>query len=105
MKPWLANYSPNVPEYIDTDQYSSLIEMFDQSIKRFHDKACYSSFGVSISFRQLSDRVERLAAWLQQRGIGPDYRVALMLPNIIASAQRLRCSRHYCVRELCIGLG
>lgn len=83
MKPWLENYSPGVAADIDLTEFESLIELFDRSISRFSAKTACSSFGVGLSFERLQQRVERLAGWLQQQGIGPETRVALMLPNIL----------------------
>lgn len=82
MQPWLANYSAGVPAEIELE-FESLSDMFDYSASRFADKTACSSFGKALAFQALQHKVERLAAWLQQQGIGPGYRVALMLPNIL----------------------
>lgn len=83
-KPWLNRYPADVPAEIDADKFSSLLEMFEQSVREFADLPAYSNFGKTLSYRQL-DRLSRdFAAYLQQGlKLAPGERIALMMPNLL----------------------
>jgi long-chain acyl-CoA synthetase len=83
-KPWLTQYPDGVPETIDPDSYRSLADMFEESFQRFADRAAFIGMGVALSYGQLDRLSRNLAAWLQDRGLQPGDRVAIMLPNCLA---------------------
>lgn len=83
-KAWLKRYPENVPETIDPDKYSSLVEMFEQSVQKFADQPAFMNMGSVMTYRKLEERSRAFAAYLQndlklQKGD----RVALMMPNVL----------------------
>ena len=50
---WLKSYPAGVPADIDPNQYRSLVELFDGSIRQFADRPAYHSMGKHISFGEL----------------------------------------------------
>ena len=42
-KPWLSRYPEDVPEHIDPEQYPYLVEMFEQSVKKYDDQPAYTN--------------------------------------------------------------
>ena len=69
---------------IDLDRYASVADLFDESIDRFSDQVAFSNFGVDLTYRVLSDKADRVAAWLQhEAGIKAGDKFALMLPNCL----------------------
>ncbi|MFP9228480.1 long-chain-fatty-acid--CoA ligase FadD [Pectobacterium cacticida] len=83
-KIWLSRYPVDVPAEIDPDRYSSLIEMFENSVKRYADRPAFINMGEVMTFRQLDTRSRAFAAYLQnQLKLQKGDRVALMMPNLL----------------------
>ena len=84
-KVWLRNYPEGVSAEADVDAYDSIAALFEESVGRFADRPAYSSFGVTITYRDLDERSRALAAYLQGLGLDPGDRVAVMMPNLLAN--------------------
>ncbi|MDY4384598.1 long-chain-fatty-acid--CoA ligase FadD [Pectobacterium brasiliense] len=83
-KIWLSRYPADVPAEIDPDRYSSLIEMFESSVKRYADRPAFVNMGEVMTFRKLEERSRVFAAYLQnQLKLQKGDRVALMMPNLL----------------------
>lgn len=83
-KPWLARYPKDVPETINPEQYTSLVEMFEHSITKFADQPGFENMGTVMTFRKLEERSRAFAAYLQQElKLKKGDRVALMMPNLL----------------------
>lgn len=83
-KPWLKRYPEGVPETIDPDQYSSLVEMFEQSVQKHADQPAFINMGAVMTFRKLEERSRAFAAYLQNDlKLKKGDRVALMMPNVL----------------------
>ncbi|WP_299880848.1 AMP-binding protein [uncultured Cocleimonas sp.] len=83
-KVWLKNYPPGVPEFIDTNEYKSLGDLFEQSINQFRDRPAYSNLGTTISYDELDQMSRDFAAYLTDvRGLKKGDRIAIMMPNLI----------------------
>lgn len=82
-KIWLKHYQEGVPHTIDTNDYSSIIALYEESCKKYADNYAYSSFGNKISFAELDEKSAQFASYLQQFGLKKGDRVALMMPNLL----------------------
>lgn len=82
-RPWLRNYPPGVPAEIDPSQYASLVDMFNESLTKYRDRKGYICMGKSLTYGQVDDMSQALAAWLQSKNLPRGARVAIMLPNIL----------------------
>ncbi len=83
-KIWLSRYPADVPAEIDPDRYSSLIEMFENGVKRYADRPAFVNMGEVMTFRKLEERSRAFAAYLQnQLKLQKGDRVALMMPNLL----------------------
>lgn len=80
-KPWLKNYPNGVPANIDVDKFATLISMLEHAVKKYADKPAFSCMGKTITYKQLGVKGQRMAAYLQSRGLEPGDRIALMMPN------------------------
>src|SRR5580765_1669525 len=80
---WLKSYPPGVPADIDTRQYSSLVELFEKSIREYRDRPAFTSMGKTIDFAELDRRSRDFGAWLQAKGLPKGARVAIMMPNCL----------------------
>lgn len=84
-KVWLDSYPPGVPSEADVHAYDSLPALFEDCVARFSERPAYSSFGVTVTYGELDARARALAAWLQDLGLDPGDRVAIMMPNLLAN--------------------
>ncbi|OSN09980.1 long-chain fatty acid--CoA ligase [Lonsdalea iberica] len=83
-KIWLARYPTDVPAEIDPDRYSSLMELFENSMARNAERPAFINMGETMTFRQLEQRSRAFAAYLQhQLKLKKGDRVALMMPNLL----------------------
>ncbi|CAI0775036.1 Long-chain-fatty-acid--CoA ligase [Serratia quinivorans] len=83
-KVWLKRYPADVPAEIDADRYSSLVEMFENAVKRYADQPAFMNMGEVMTYRKLEERSRAFAAYLQNElGLQKGDRVALMMPNLL----------------------
>jgi len=81
-KPWLKNYPDGVPHEIDLSHYSSLVELFEESFKRYPNRVVLESMGRTITYQELDHLSKDFASYLQTLGLEPGSRVAIMFPNV-----------------------
>jgi long-chain acyl-CoA synthetase len=83
-KIWLDSYPEGIPEEIDADAYQSIIEIFDESVKKYADKPAFENMGTIYSFNELDQKANDFAAYLQQElGLKQGDRLAIMMPNLL----------------------
>jgi long-chain acyl-CoA synthetase len=82
-KPWIKHYPAGVPAEVDVNQYETVSQVLEESMKKYASRAAFICMGKSITYAQLDTASRSLGAWLQSRGIAPGGRVALMMPNIM----------------------
>ncbi len=81
--PWLSAYPEGVPAAIDTSGYRSLVDLMQESFRRYAERPAYSFLGRRLSFAELDQRSQQLGAYLQSLGLVRGDRVAIMLPNVL----------------------
>jgi len=79
-KPWLKNYPPEVPAETEVPD-KTVDELFNESTEQWRDKTAIIFYGKKIGFKELRDKVDRLAAALAGLGVEKGDRVALLLLN------------------------
>ncbi|HRE30975.1 MAG TPA: AMP-binding protein [Candidatus Berkiella sp.] len=83
-KIWLKSYDSGVPEFINPDQYPSLVALAEESFQKFRDKACYSNMGVTLTYEDIDHKSQAFAGFLQKTcHLAKGERVALMMPNVM----------------------
>lgn len=83
-KLWLKSYPVGVKPTVDLDEYQSVAEVFEQAVEKFADLPSFSNMGTTLSYRQMGEYTEQLAAYLQSiPGMQKGDRVAVMMPNIL----------------------
>jgi long-chain acyl-CoA synthetase len=80
---WLKQYPAGVPADIDVTQYSSLVELLEESFAKFADRKAFICMDKSISYRDLDEMSAAFGAYLQSKGLQKGARVALMMPNVL----------------------
>src|SRR5260221_14022155 len=80
---WLKQYPAGVPADIDVTQYTSLVELLEESFAKFSNRRAFICMDKSISYRDLDEMSLALGAYLQSKGLQKGARVALMMPNVL----------------------
>lgn len=80
--PWLSHYEQGVPPTIDYEE-TCLPAFLEQTAARYPERMALVFQGYKVTFRQLTDMVDRFAAGLHAFGIGKGDSVAILLPNTI----------------------
>ena len=109
---WLKSYRADVPAEADVDAFSSIVNMFDQSVARFANKPAYIHMGVTLTYAEVDRLSRNFAAYLHETlRLPKGARVALMMPNILqypialfgvlrAGCTVVNCNPLYTPREL-----
>jgi len=82
-KIWLKSYPPGVPADIDPDQYGSLVQLLEESFRKYAANNAFVCMDSFLTYGELDAMSKRLAAWLQSRGLQSGARVAVMMPNVL----------------------
>ncbi|RUO19319.1 long-chain-fatty-acid--CoA ligase FadD [Aliidiomarina iranensis] len=82
-KIWLKRYPNGVPTEIDPDHYASLVDIFEESVKKYKDSPAFSNMDYEITYGELDTLTQQFAAYLQSLGLKPGDPVAVMMPNVL----------------------
>ncbi|MBH3392471.1 long-chain-fatty-acid--CoA ligase [Pseudomonas putida] len=81
---WNDKRPAGVPSTIDINAYTSVVEVFERSCKRFADRPAFSNLGVTLTYAELERHSAAFAAWLQQHtDLKPGERIAVQMPNVL----------------------
>ena len=80
---WLKSYPKEVPAEVQVDQYQSLVALLEDSFRRFATRKAYACMGKTITYREVDQLSQRIAGWLQSKGLAKGARVAIMMPNVL----------------------
>jgi len=80
---WLKSYPPGVPSDIDVNRYTSMVDMMEESFKKFADRPAFSFMGQEQSYKQVDELSQTFGVYLQSLGLAKGDRVAIMMPNVL----------------------
>ncbi|WP_338459681.1 long-chain-fatty-acid--CoA ligase FadD2 [Pseudomonas sp. TE3-3-F2023] len=81
---WNDKRPAGVPSTIDINAYTSVVEVFERSCKRFADRPAFSNLGVTLTYAELERHSAAFAAWLQQHtDLKSGDRIAVQMPNVL----------------------
>ena len=80
---WLKSYPPGVSSDIDVNRYASMVDMMEESFRKFADRPAYSFMGKEQSYRQVDELSQTFGVYLQSLGLVKGDRVAIMMPNVL----------------------
>jgi long-chain acyl-CoA synthetase len=82
-RPWLAKYPSGIPANINPDEYATLIDLFEETFKKFAKYPAFTCMGKTMRFDELDKYSRQFAAYLHSRGLEPGDKIALMMPNLL----------------------
>jgi long-chain acyl-CoA synthetase len=80
---WLSSYQAGVPADIDWTHYRSLTHLLEEAFRKHAASPAFACMGKSMTYAELDRMSNRMAAWLQSRGLERGARVAIMMPNVL----------------------
>jgi long-chain acyl-CoA synthetase len=80
-RPWLKFYDKGVPQHIEYPEIP-LFGLLEESARKYPDNPCTIFKGAVISYREMNEITDRLAAALAALGIKKGDRVGLMMLNL-----------------------
>ncbi len=81
---WLQNYPAGMPAEVDLREFASLVEVLEQSCRRYGAKPAFSNMGTTLSYSELDRASREFGAYLQKvLHLRKGDRVALMMPNLL----------------------
>jgi long-chain acyl-CoA synthetase len=82
--PWFKKYPKVVAHEIPLYEYQNLVELFEDSCKRYKDQVAYENMGVKLTYDQLYKLSGDFAAYLQKDlGLKKGERIAIQMPNLL----------------------
>ena len=81
---WNDKRPQGVPSTLDLSAYSSVVEVFERSCKRFADRPAFTNLGVTLTYADLDRQSAAFAGYLQQHtDLVPGDRIAVQMPNVL----------------------
>ncbi|MBX2963290.1 MAG: AMP-binding protein [Cyclobacteriaceae bacterium] len=81
--PWIKNYPEGIPAEIHLYEYHSLVDLFEKSCKKYHDRVAFENMGAQLTYGQVDRLSKDFAAYLQSLGLQKGDRIAIQMPNVI----------------------
>ncbi len=79
---WQKNYPSDVPYEIDPNRYANLVELIEESFRRFAKRPFVTCMGKTLTYKQADDLSTAFGAYLQQDlALKAGDRIAIMMPN------------------------
>ena len=81
---WATNYPEGIPAEINSESYSTILDVLDEACRKFRHKPAFSNLGKTITFAELDRLSDHFAGWLQHStDLVPGDRIAVQLPNLL----------------------
>ncbi len=81
--PWLKSY----PDFVNPTteiNYKSIVEIYDQSIKKFGNQVAYKNMDVEITYNDVASHVDALVWYFQNKtNLKKGDKIALQMPNLL----------------------
>lgn len=83
-KVWFKNYPEGVPEEISPEEYSSIIDLFQQSVQRYGNQVAYENMGKTLTYREVDILSQNMASYFSNVcHLKKGDRIALQMPNLL----------------------
>ena len=83
-RPWFDHYEKGVPNEIEESMLDSLIQLFDEALKKYTNKVAFVNMGTTLTFGQLDKLSANFACYLMEDlGLQKGDRIALQMPNLL----------------------
>jgi long-chain acyl-CoA synthetase len=81
--PWLKSY-PDFVNHTTEINYKNIVEIYDQSIKKFGNQVAYKNMDVEITYNDVANHVDALVWYFQNKtNLKKGDKIALQMPNLL----------------------
>jgi long-chain acyl-CoA synthetase len=81
---WDGKRAPGIQDTIDLSKYDSVVEVIENSFKRYADRPAFTSIGYTLTYRQIDEYSAAFASYLQNHTtLKPGDSIAIQMPNIL----------------------
>jgi len=81
---WDGKRAPGVSDTIDLSEYDSVVEVIENSFRRYADRPAFTSIGYTLTYRQIDEYSAAFANYLQNHTtLKPGDAIAIQMPNIL----------------------
>lgn len=81
---WDGKRAPGVQDAIDLSKYDSVVEVIENSFKRYADRPAFTSIGYTLTFSQIDEYSAAFANYIQNHTtLKPGDSIAIQMPNIL----------------------
>lgn len=82
--PWFKFYPSEVDSEVNVTAYSSVVNLFEESVKKFGNAIAYECMGKTITFNEVDQLSKKFASYLQNDlNMKKGDRVAIQMPNCL----------------------
>lgn len=82
--PWFKFYPTAVDPEVNVEAYDSVVNLFEESVKKFGDAIAYECMGKTLSFNDVDNYSKKFASYLQNDlNLKKGTRVAIQMPNCL----------------------
>lgn len=82
--PWFKHYPKDIPQEINPDKYTSLVDLFEEACKKYGDMIAFENMGKSLTFNEVDNLSADFAAYLQNEiGLQKGDMIAIQMPNLL----------------------
>jgi long-chain acyl-CoA synthetase len=79
-RPWFKHYDPGVPQTIEFPEVP-VFGLLEEAAKKHPDSACTIFKGATLTYKEVNELTDRLAAGLAKLGVKKGDRVGIFMPN------------------------
>jgi long-chain acyl-CoA synthetase len=81
---WDGKRAPGIKDAIDLSTYDSVVDVIENSFKRYADRPAFTSIGYTLTYRQIDEYSAAFANYLQNHTtLKPGDSIAIQMPNIL----------------------
>lgn len=81
---WDGKRAPGIMDSIDLSEYDSVVEVIENSFRRYADRPAFTSIGYTLTYRQIDEYSAAFANYLQNHTtLKPGDAIAIQMPNIL----------------------
>jgi long-chain acyl-CoA synthetase len=81
--PWFKNYPEGVPQEIEMNVFQSVVQLFEESCRKYNEKVAFENMGVRLTYAQVDKLSRDFGAFLQGLGLKKGERIAIQMPNLL----------------------
>ena len=83
-KIWLKHYPKGIPAEINMQEYSHIMQVFDEACQKFPQQMAFTNMSVGMTYSELHQKVQDFASFLQNElKLKKGDRIALQMPNML----------------------